>query len=218
VPHHGIGQQVQRSSAGSIPHDRITILQICSSRSLPLDRPRQSASRHPPVVTNRPTSYRVRRDPRLIQHPFHHPSACWSASTPFTHVIRGTQIPIAQAATPTSPFRGFLPWRFAYAGPPVHAAPPSWGRHPQTFTRADPELLVPPTDTLQSEASSARARPVTALRLFGDTVKTRPLDRSIAHFDGDLVETSRIINCWSNVTSLGYRTASLLSANDFTLP
>jgi hypothetical protein len=117
VPRHGIGQQVQRSSAGSIPHDRITILQIRSSRSLPLDRPRQSASRHPPVVTNRPTTYRVRRDPRLIQQPFHHPPACWSASTPFTHLIRGTQIPIAQAATPTSPSRGFLPWRFAYAGP-----------------------------------------------------------------------------------------------------
>ena len=136
MPRHGIGQQVQRSSAGSIPHDRITILQICSSRSLPLDRPRQSASRHPPVVTNRPTTYRVRRDPRLIQQPFHHPPACWSASTPFTHLIRGTQIPIAQAATPTSPSRGFLPWRFAYAGPRCSAAPPSWGRHPQTFTQA----------------------------------------------------------------------------------
>jgi len=118
VPRHGIGQQVQRSSAGSIPHDRITTLQICSSRSLPLNRPRQSASRHPPLVTNRPTTYRVRRDPRLIQQPFHHPPACWSPSTPFTHFIRGTQIPIAQAATPTSPSRGFLPWRFAYAGPP----------------------------------------------------------------------------------------------------
>ena len=56
--------------------------------------------------------------------------------TPFTHFIRGTQIPIAQDATPTSPSRGFLPWRFAYAGPPVHAAPPSWVRHPQTFTEA----------------------------------------------------------------------------------
>ena len=118
MPRHGIGQQVQRSSAGSIPHDRITILQICSSRSLPLDRPRQSASRHPPIVTNRPTTYRVRRDPRLIQQPFHHPPACWSASTPFTHLVRGTKIPIAQAATPKSPSRGFLPWRFAYAGPP----------------------------------------------------------------------------------------------------
>jgi hypothetical protein len=119
VPRHGIDQQVQRSSAGSTPHDRITILQICSARSLPLDRPRQSASRHPPVVTNRPTTYRVRCNPRLIQQPFHHPPACWSASTPFTHLIRGPQIPIAHAAPPTCPSRGLLPWRFAYAGPGV---------------------------------------------------------------------------------------------------
>src|SRR5450631_214247 len=33
--------------------------------------------------------------------------------------------------------RGFLHWRFAYAGPTVRAAPPSWGRHPQTFTTTD---------------------------------------------------------------------------------
>ncbi len=106
---HSIGQQVQRSSAGSIPHDRIPILQICSSHSLPFDRPRQSAPRHPPVVTNRPTTYRGRRDPPLIRQPFHHPPACWSTSTPFTHLIRGIQIPIAHAAPPTSPSRGFLP-------------------------------------------------------------------------------------------------------------
>ena len=116
MPRHGIDQQVQRSSAGSTPHDRITILQICSARSLPLDRPRQSASRHPPVVTNRPTTYRVRRNPRLIQQPFHHPPACWSASTPFTHLIRGPQIPIAHAAPPTCPSRGFLVWGFFCQG------------------------------------------------------------------------------------------------------
>ena len=103
MPRHDIGQQVQRSSAGSIPHDRITTLQICSARSLPLDRPRQSASRHPPVVTNRPTTYRVRRHPRLIQPPLHRPPACWSASTPFTHLIRGTQIPIAKPRHPRPP-------------------------------------------------------------------------------------------------------------------
>ena len=113
---HGMGRQVQRSSAGSTPHDRIRILQICSSHPPHLQWPRQSASRDRPVVTNRPTTYRIRRDPPLIQRPFHHPPACWSASTPFTRLIRGTQIPIALAATPTSPSRGFLPWRFAYAG------------------------------------------------------------------------------------------------------
>jgi hypothetical protein len=137
VPRHGSGRPLHLSQLGSTPHDRVTSPQIRSSHSLPLDRPRQDASRHPPVVTNRPTTYRVRREPPLIQQPIHHPPACSSASTPFTHFIRGTQIPIAQDATPTSPSRGFLPWRFAYAGPPVHAAPPSWVRHPQTFTGAD---------------------------------------------------------------------------------
>ena len=37
-----------------------------SSRSLPLDRPRQSALRYPAVVSNRPTIHRARRDPPLI--------------------------------------------------------------------------------------------------------------------------------------------------------
>ena len=60
----------------------------------------------------------------LIQQPFHHPPACWSASTPFTHLIRGTQIPIAQAAPPTlasdakprRTSRGFLVWGFFCQG------------------------------------------------------------------------------------------------------
>jgi hypothetical protein len=124
---------------------------------MPLERPRQSASRHSPVVTNRPTTYRVRREPPLIQQPFHHPQACWSASAPFTHLIRGTQIPIAQAAIPTSPSRGFLPWRLAYAGPPVHAAPPSWGRHPQTFTEPDLRSLALLTHKRQSGAAEQPA-------------------------------------------------------------
>jgi hypothetical protein len=48
----------------------------------------------------------------------------------------GRQIPIASDARPFHTSRGFLRWRFAYAGPTVRAAPPSWGRHPQTFTAA----------------------------------------------------------------------------------
>ena len=103
MPRHGSGQPLHQSQLGSIPHDDITFPQIRSSHSLPLFRPRQSASRHPPVVTNRPTTYRVRRGPRLIQQPFHHPPACWSASTPFTHLIRGTQIPIAKPRHPRPP-------------------------------------------------------------------------------------------------------------------
>ena len=64
---------------------------------------------------------------------FHHPPACWSASTPFTHLIRGTQIPIAQAAHTHVPLPRFPPLEVCGRRPPVHAAPPSWGRHPQTF-------------------------------------------------------------------------------------
>jgi hypothetical protein len=50
---------------------------------------------------------------------------------------RSLQIPIASDAPTRHIFRGFLPWRFAYAGPPVSAAPPAWGQHPQTFTKGD---------------------------------------------------------------------------------
>ena len=116
MPRHDSGRPLHLSQLGSTPHDRVTSPQIRSSHSLPLDRPRQDASRHAPVVTNRPTTYRVRRDPPLIQQPIHHPPACWSASTPFTHFIRGTQISIAQGATPTSPSRGFLVWSFFCQG------------------------------------------------------------------------------------------------------
>ena len=134
MPRHGSGQQVQRSSAGSIPHDRTKILQICSSHPRPLHRPRQSASRHPPVVTNRPATDRVRRDPRLIQQPFHHPPACWSASTPFTHLIRGTQIPIAKPQHPRPP-----PAVSSLGGlrTPAPRAGRATVRHPQTFTDSD---------------------------------------------------------------------------------
>ena len=52
------------------------------------------------------------------------------------------QIPIASDARPFHTSRGFLHWRFAYAGPTVRAAPPSWGRHPQTFT--DAEVCIGP--------------------------------------------------------------------------
>ena len=50
VVRHGICRQVQQPSSGSTPHDRVTILRICSSSSLPLDWPRQSMSKYPPVI------------------------------------------------------------------------------------------------------------------------------------------------------------------------
>ena len=141
---HGISRRLHPSQLGSTPHDRVTSPQIRSSHSLPLDRTRHSAPRHPPVVTNRPTTYRVRRDPPLIQQPFHRPPACWSASTPFTHLIRSTQIPIAHAATSTYPSRGFLPWRFADAGP-VRAAPPSRGPASENLHRSGSRRGLPST-------------------------------------------------------------------------
>jgi hypothetical protein len=45
------------------------------------------------------------------------------------------EIPIASDAHPLHTSRGFLPWRFAYAGPRVRRAT-IMGRHPQTFTEA----------------------------------------------------------------------------------
>jgi hypothetical protein len=137
VPRHGIGQQVQPSSAGSIPHDRVTIPQICSPRSLLLHRPRQSALRYPAVAAKWSPTHGVQRNPPLIHEPLPLRPDRWLGPTPITHLIRGIQIPIVNAARPTSPSRGFLPWRFAYAGPRCRAAPPPSGRHPQTFTKPD---------------------------------------------------------------------------------
>jgi hypothetical protein len=109
VQRHGIDRQLHPSQSGSTPHDRVTSPQIRSSHSLPLDRPRQRPLRFPAVVSNRPPIHRDRYDPPLIQQPFHRPPACWSASTPFTHLIRGTQIPIANAAPSTYPIPRFPP-------------------------------------------------------------------------------------------------------------
>jgi hypothetical protein len=60
------------------------------------------------------------------------------------------EIPIAPDARSPHTFRGFLHWRFAYAGPTVAAAPPSWGRHPQPSQNAtlnSSKFADRPTDT-----------------------------------------------------------------------
>ena len=106
---HGIGQQVQRSSSGSTPHDRVTILQICSSRSLALDRPRQSALRYPAVRSNRADTYSVRRQPAPIHTPLRSRTTSAIAPPTISHSARGTQIPITHAAPPTYPFPRFPP-------------------------------------------------------------------------------------------------------------
>src|SRR5882757_10214536 len=63
----------------------------------------------------------------------HSQSSCHIAKVVLTIRHDSRQIPLAARHHHTFPHRGFLHWRFAYAGP-VCAAPPSWGRHPQTFT------------------------------------------------------------------------------------
>jgi hypothetical protein len=64
----------------------------------------------------------------------HSQSSCHIAKVVLTIRHDSHRIPIAPDARPFHTSRGFLYWRFAYAGPTVPAAPPSSGRHPQTFT------------------------------------------------------------------------------------
>ncbi len=54
------------------------------------------------------------------------------------------QIPIACDAPSRPTSRGFLPWRFADAGPGVRGAV-IMGRHPKTFTKADIRLRSMPS-------------------------------------------------------------------------
>ena len=137
VPRHGIGQQLQRSSAGSTPHDRITIPQICSSRSLPLHRPRRSVLRYPTIAANRSPTHSVQRHLRLIHEPLPLRPTRWIGSIPITHLIRGIQIPIANAAPSTFPLPRFPPWEVCVRRPRYARRHRHGGRHPQTFTEAD---------------------------------------------------------------------------------
>src|ERR1700676_1694011 len=57
----------------------------------------------------------------------HSQSSCHIAKVVLTIRHDSRQIPIASDARPFHTSRGFLHWRFAYAGPIVRAAPPSWG-------------------------------------------------------------------------------------------
>ena len=114
----GIRRQVQRASSGSTPHDRVTILQICSSRSLALDRPRQSALRYPAVLSNRANTYSVRRQPAPIHAPLRSRTTSAIAPPTISHSARGTQIPITHAAPPTYPFPRFPPLEVCGRRPP----------------------------------------------------------------------------------------------------
>jgi len=152
VQRHGIGRPLHPSQLGSTPHDRVTSPQVRSSHSLPLDRPRQSASRRPPVVTNRPTTYRVRRDPppsgsRFTIHRF--AGALDSIHPPHPR----TQSHSPSRAT-TSPPR-FPPLEVAYAGPGARRAtvmgPPSANLHRNGMS----------TPGIRSRIAKLGARPAT---------------------------------------------------------
>ena len=58
-------------------------------------------------------------------------------STPITHLIRGTQIPIAPRRTTSRTPPAVSSLGGLRTPAPVPAAPPSWGRHPKTFTKAE---------------------------------------------------------------------------------
>src|SRR5882724_9266618 len=137
VPRHGISRQLQPSSSGSTPHDRVSSPQICLSRSLPLDWPRQSALRFPADISNRPTVHDVRRDPPLIHEPLHRRTTCWIGSTPITHLARDSQISIAPAERFYVPPARFPPLEAFGRRPPNTRRRPSSGRHPKPFTKPD---------------------------------------------------------------------------------
>src|SRR5882757_1587285 len=68
---------------------------------------------------------------------FTHPqSSCHIAKVVLALRHDSRQIPIACDAPSRSTSRGFLPWRFADAGPGVRGAV-IMGRHPKTFTTAE---------------------------------------------------------------------------------
>ena len=117
MPRLGIGPQLQPLSSGSTPHDHTTIPRICPSCSLPFHRPRQSSLRYPAVTANRSPTHSLQSDPLLVPEPLPRRPTCFIGSTPITHLIRSIQIPIVNAAPPTSPSRGFLHQRFADGGP-----------------------------------------------------------------------------------------------------
>jgi hypothetical protein len=104
VQRHGIARQLQRAS-GSTPRDRVTIPQICSSCSLPLNWPRQSAPRLSAAVANHQTICAVRRHPPRMRQPLLRCTTRCIASIQIRQLARGTQIPIAPAARPYVPLR-----------------------------------------------------------------------------------------------------------------
>ena len=72
------------------------------------------------------------------------------------------QIPIASDTQLRHTSRGFLLWRFAYAGPTCPPRHLHGGRHPQTFTLADigrSEVVPPPCQSEHEPRHRDRAHP-----------------------------------------------------------
>ena len=136
----GTGRQLQRPQSGSTPHDRFTSPQICPSRSLALDRPRQSASRYPPAVANRRTICQARcYPPRIRQRP-HRRTTRWTASIQISQLARSTQIPIAPAAPPYVP---------------LSAVSSLGGFRTPAAELAAPSLMRPTSETLHTSGGPA---------------------------------------------------------------
>ena len=119
---HGISRQIQPAASGSTPHDRVAVLQIHSSCSLALDRPRQSAPRSPPPAPNRPTICRVRHYQPRIPQPLHRRTTRRIGSIQISQLARSSQITIAPAAPPYVPYARFPPLEAFGRRPPEHAA------------------------------------------------------------------------------------------------
>jgi hypothetical protein len=91
-------RRVQRTTSGSTPHDRVTLLQISSSCSPALAQPRQSTPSSLPTVANRRATHAVRRYPSLIRQPLHRRTTRCIGSVQTSQITRGTQIPIVPPA------------------------------------------------------------------------------------------------------------------------
>ena len=86
----------------------------------------------------------IMRPPQHGQGVFpHSQSSCHIGKVVLALGHDSRQIPIASDASPRHTSRGFLHWAYANLQAPVRAAPPSWGRHPQTFTIGDIGFAMP---------------------------------------------------------------------------
>ena len=76
------------------------------------------------------------------------------------------EIPIATDAQPHHVSRGFLLWRFAYAGPSCPPPPLPWGRHPQTFTGTEVRAYsITSSAATSSPGGTVRPSALAVLRL-----------------------------------------------------